>query len=88
MRTSGSRFWPWPWRAAWPASCFTTGTPPASSWETAGALFDRAADRRDRRQGSLKGPSAISILFPILAMGLPISDTAMAISAAGCVTCR
>jgi len=30
-------------------------------------------------QGSLKGPSAISILFPILAMGLPISDTAMAI---------
>ncbi|MDX2039246.1 MAG: MraY family glycosyltransferase [Isosphaeraceae bacterium] len=30
-------------------------------------------------QGSLKGSSAISILFPILAMGLPISDTAMAI---------
>ncbi len=30
-------------------------------------------------EGSLKGPSAISILFPILAMGLPISDTAMAI---------
>jgi UDP-GlcNAc:undecaprenyl-phosphate/decaprenyl-phosphate GlcNAc-1-phosphate transferase len=30
-------------------------------------------------QGSLKGPSAISILFPILAMGLPITDTAMAI---------
>lgn len=30
-------------------------------------------------QGSLKGPSTISILFPILAMGLPISDTAMAI---------
>ncbi len=30
-------------------------------------------------QGSLKAPSAISILFPILAMGLPISDTAMAI---------
>src|SRR3954447_13521755 len=30
-------------------------------------------------QGSFKGPSAISILFPILAMGLPISDTAMAI---------
>ncbi len=30
-------------------------------------------------QGCLKGPSAISILFPILAMGLPISDTAMAI---------
>src|SRR5271166_2826037 len=30
-------------------------------------------------QGSMKGPSAISILFPILAMGLPISDTAMAI---------
>jgi UDP-GlcNAc:undecaprenyl-phosphate GlcNAc-1-phosphate transferase len=30
-------------------------------------------------QGSLKGPSAISILFPILAMGLPISDTSMAI---------
>ena len=30
-------------------------------------------------QGSIKGPSAISILFPILAMGLPISDTAMAI---------
>ena len=27
----------------------------------------------------MKGPSAISILFPILAMGLPISDTAMAI---------
>jgi UDP-GlcNAc:undecaprenyl-phosphate GlcNAc-1-phosphate transferase len=30
-------------------------------------------------QGSMKGPSAISILFPILAMGLPISDTVMAI---------
>ncbi len=30
-------------------------------------------------QGSLKAPSAISMLFPILAMGLPISDTAMAI---------
>lgn len=30
-------------------------------------------------QGSLKGTSAVSILFPILAMGLPISDTAMAI---------
>ncbi|GAC1468233.1 MAG: hypothetical protein NVSMB9_10700 [Isosphaeraceae bacterium] len=30
-------------------------------------------------QGSFKGPSAISILFPILAMGLPISDTALAI---------
>jgi UDP-GlcNAc:undecaprenyl-phosphate/decaprenyl-phosphate GlcNAc-1-phosphate transferase len=30
-------------------------------------------------EGSFKGPSAISILFPILAMGLPISDTAMAI---------
>ena len=30
-------------------------------------------------QGSLKEGSAISILFPILAMGLPISDTAMAI---------
>ena len=30
-------------------------------------------------QGSIEGPSAISILFPILAMGLPISDTAMAI---------
>ncbi len=30
-------------------------------------------------QGSFKGPSAISILFPILTMGLPISDTAMAI---------
>jgi UDP-GlcNAc:undecaprenyl-phosphate GlcNAc-1-phosphate transferase len=30
-------------------------------------------------QGSLRGPSTISILFPILAMGLPISDTAMAI---------
>ncbi len=30
-------------------------------------------------QGAFKGPSAISILFPILAMGLPISDTAMAI---------
>lgn len=30
-------------------------------------------------EGSLKGPSAISILFPILAMGLPITDTAMAI---------
>ncbi len=30
-------------------------------------------------QGSLKGSSAFSILFPILAMGLPISDTAMAI---------
>jgi UDP-GlcNAc:undecaprenyl-phosphate GlcNAc-1-phosphate transferase len=30
-------------------------------------------------EGSIEGPSAISILFPILAMGLPISDTAMAI---------
>ena len=30
-------------------------------------------------QGSFKGPSAISILFPILAMGLPITDTALAI---------
>ena len=30
-------------------------------------------------EGSMKGPSAISILFPILAMGLPITDTAMAI---------
>lgn len=30
-------------------------------------------------QGSLKGPSTVAILFPILAMGLPISDTAMAI---------
>ncbi len=30
-------------------------------------------------RGSLKGHSTISILFPILAMGLPISDTAMAI---------
>ena len=30
-------------------------------------------------EGSLKGPSTISILFPILAMGLPITDTAMAI---------
>lgn len=30
-------------------------------------------------QGSFKGPSTFSILFPILAMGLPISDTAMAI---------
>src|SRR5262249_19366641 len=30
-------------------------------------------------QGSYKGPSAISLLFPILAMGLPISDTALAI---------
>ncbi len=30
-------------------------------------------------QGSMGGPSAISILFPIVAMGLPISDTAMAI---------
>jgi UDP-GlcNAc:undecaprenyl-phosphate GlcNAc-1-phosphate transferase len=30
-------------------------------------------------QGLFKGPSAISILFPILAMGLPISDTALAI---------
>ena len=30
-------------------------------------------------QDSMKGPSAVSILFPILAMGLPISDTAMAI---------
>src|SRR5262245_4202830 len=30
-------------------------------------------------QGSLKGPSAISHLVPILAMGLPITDTAMAI---------
>ncbi|HZW33190.1 MAG TPA: MraY family glycosyltransferase [Isosphaeraceae bacterium] len=30
-------------------------------------------------RGSMEGPSAISILFPLLAMGLPISDTAMAI---------
>jgi UDP-GlcNAc:undecaprenyl-phosphate GlcNAc-1-phosphate transferase len=30
-------------------------------------------------QGSMEGPSAMSILFPIVAMGLPISDTAMAI---------
>ena len=30
-------------------------------------------------QGSMEGPSAISILFPLVAMGLPISDTAMAI---------
>jgi UDP-GlcNAc:undecaprenyl-phosphate GlcNAc-1-phosphate transferase len=30
-------------------------------------------------QGSMKGSATISILFPILAMGLPISDTAMAI---------
>lgn len=30
-------------------------------------------------QGCMKGPSAISILFPILAMGLPISDTLLAI---------
>ena len=30
-------------------------------------------------EGSMEDPSAISILFPILAMGLPISDTAMAI---------
>jgi UDP-GlcNAc:undecaprenyl-phosphate GlcNAc-1-phosphate transferase len=30
-------------------------------------------------KGSMGGPSAISILFPIVAMGLPISDTAMAI---------
>ncbi len=30
-------------------------------------------------QGSMGGPSAISILFPIVAMGLPITDTAMAI---------
>jgi UDP-GlcNAc:undecaprenyl-phosphate GlcNAc-1-phosphate transferase len=30
-------------------------------------------------QDSLKGSAAVSILFPILAMGLPISDTAMAI---------
>jgi UDP-GlcNAc:undecaprenyl-phosphate GlcNAc-1-phosphate transferase len=30
-------------------------------------------------QGSMKGPSAISLLFPILAMGLPISDTLLAI---------
>ncbi len=30
-------------------------------------------------EGSLKGPSTISILFPLLAMGLPITDTAMAI---------
>jgi UDP-GlcNAc:undecaprenyl-phosphate GlcNAc-1-phosphate transferase len=30
-------------------------------------------------EGSMEGPSAISILFPIMAMGLPISDTAMAI---------
>lgn len=30
-------------------------------------------------QGSFKGTSTISILYPILAMGLPISDTALAI---------
>ncbi len=30
-------------------------------------------------QDSLKGASALSILFPILAMGVPISDTALAI---------
>src|SRR5258708_24626605 len=30
-------------------------------------------------QYSLKKTSAVSLLFPILAMGLPISDTAMAI---------
>ena len=30
-------------------------------------------------EGSMEGPSAISIVFPILAMGLPISDTVMAI---------
>jgi UDP-GlcNAc:undecaprenyl-phosphate GlcNAc-1-phosphate transferase len=30
-------------------------------------------------EGSMKGTTAASILFPILAMGLPISDTAMAI---------
>ena len=30
-------------------------------------------------EGSMEGPSAMSILFPIVAMGLPISDTAMAI---------
>jgi UDP-GlcNAc:undecaprenyl-phosphate GlcNAc-1-phosphate transferase len=30
-------------------------------------------------EGSMKGTTAVSILFPILAMGLPISDTAMAI---------
>ncbi len=30
-------------------------------------------------QGAFKGASSISILFPILAMGLPISDTALAI---------
>jgi UDP-GlcNAc:undecaprenyl-phosphate GlcNAc-1-phosphate transferase len=30
-------------------------------------------------QDSLKGTTTVSILFPILAMGLPISDTAMAI---------
>ncbi|MFO0910187.1 MAG: MraY family glycosyltransferase [Isosphaeraceae bacterium] len=30
-------------------------------------------------QGSFKGASSISILFPILSMGLPISDTALAI---------
>lgn len=30
-------------------------------------------------QGSMKGASAVAILFPILAMGLPITDTAMAI---------
>lgn len=30
-------------------------------------------------QGAFKGPSAISILVPILAMGLPITDTALAI---------
>ena len=26
-----------PWRGAWPASCSTTGTRPASSWATAAA---------------------------------------------------
>jgi UDP-GlcNAc:undecaprenyl-phosphate GlcNAc-1-phosphate transferase len=30
-------------------------------------------------QGSMKGTTAVSILFPILAMGLPVTDTAMAI---------
>ncbi len=30
-------------------------------------------------QGSLKGTTAVSLLFPVLAMGLPITDTAMAI---------
>lgn len=29
--------------------------------------------------GSLKGTTAVSLLFPVLAMGLPITDTAMAI---------